>query len=121
MYNKFVYVAGPLSDGGTLDEYARIENVKVAMEVSLELIKSGIAAFCPHLTYFCEIEFEYSKDMDFRRWMDYCLSIVRRCDALLRLEGHSTGSDEEVETAENIGIPVFYRIEDLLEWAKKEE
>lgn len=41
--------------------------------------------------------------------------IIRRCDAILRLEGASKGADEDVRLAKEIGIPVYYRLEDLLE------
>jgi hypothetical protein len=39
--------------------------------------------------------------------------LIERCDAILRLEGASQGADNDVRLANERGIPVYYRIEDL--------
>lgn len=39
--------------------------------------------------------------------------LIERCDAILRLEGASTGADNDVRLANERGIPVYYRIEDI--------
>lgn len=39
--------------------------------------------------------------------------LIERCDAVLRLEGKSTGADNDVRMAESRGIPVYYDIEDI--------
>jgi len=39
--------------------------------------------------------------------------LIERCDAILRLEGESKGADNDVRLANERGIPVYYRIEDL--------
>jgi len=40
--------------------------------------------------------------------------IIPRCDALLRLEGASKGADEDVRLAKELGIPVYYELEEIL-------
>jgi len=40
--------------------------------------------------------------------------IIRKCDAILRLEGASKGADEDVRLAGELGIPVYYRLEEVL-------
>ena len=39
--------------------------------------------------------------------------LINSCHAVLRLEGVSTGADNDVRLAEGRGIPVYYRLEDV--------
>ena len=39
--------------------------------------------------------------------------LLQRCDGVLRLPGASTGADQDVAIAQERGIPVWYRIEDV--------
>jgi hypothetical protein len=36
--------------------------------------------------------------------------LLQHCDAVLRLPGESTGADQDVETAQRLGLPVYYDI-----------
>ena len=39
--------------------------------------------------------------------------LLRHCDAVLRLPGESTGADQDVAIARELGLPVYYRVEDI--------
>lgn len=39
--------------------------------------------------------------------------LLQHCDAVLRLPGDSTGADEDVRTAERLGLPVYYSAEEI--------
>lgn len=39
--------------------------------------------------------------------------LIDRCDAILRLEGASTGADNDVRLANERGIPVYYSIDEI--------
>jgi hypothetical protein len=39
--------------------------------------------------------------------------LLDKCDAILRLPGASKGADEDVRKAIEIGIPVYYSVEDV--------
>ena len=39
--------------------------------------------------------------------------LLTHCDAVLRLPGESTGADQDVAIAEERGLPVYYRLEDV--------
>ena len=39
--------------------------------------------------------------------------LIQLCDAVLRLEGESKGADNDVRLANERGIPVYYRLEDV--------
>ena len=39
--------------------------------------------------------------------------LLQHCDAVLRLEGASTGADQDVRIAEERGLPVYRRVQDI--------
>jgi hypothetical protein len=39
--------------------------------------------------------------------------LLLHCDAVLRLPGESTGADEDVATAQRLGLPVYYDVADI--------
>jgi hypothetical protein len=39
--------------------------------------------------------------------------LLQHCDAVLRLPGVSTGADQDVAIAQDRGLPVYYRLEDV--------
>jgi hypothetical protein len=39
--------------------------------------------------------------------------LLARCDGVLRLEGESVGADQDVATARRLGLPVWFRLEDV--------
>jgi hypothetical protein len=39
--------------------------------------------------------------------------LLQHCDAVLRLEGASTGADQDVAIAQERGLPVYRRVEDV--------
>jgi hypothetical protein len=39
--------------------------------------------------------------------------LLEKCDAVLRLEGASTGADNDVRLARERGLPVYFRLEDV--------
>ena len=43
------------------------------------------------------------------------------CDCLVRIAGESIGADREVEYMRQLGKPVFYTIEELLNWRANHE
>lgn len=39
--------------------------------------------------------------------------LLEHCDAVLRLPGESTGADEDVRIAQDRGLPIYHRVEDI--------
>lgn len=39
--------------------------------------------------------------------------LLEKCDAVLRLEGASTGADNDVRIAKEKGLKIYYRLEDI--------
>jgi len=105
----FVYISGPISPrNGKLVE----ENVAAALHVFLDVIQSGIPAFCPHL----QAIYPSAHDIDYDLWMDYDYRVIDRCTHMLCMEGWETsnGAALEYQYARAQGIPVAFSIPELI-------
>jgi len=109
---KKIYIAGKYSN---LTRVRREDNTIAAMKAWWELIDHGFVPFCPHLTHFLTKDnshFEMTRSLPAEFWYDYYLHWVKCCDAVLVIS-YSEGVRQEIECAKEIGIPVFYNIEEI--------
>lgn len=103
-----IYISGPFTSD--------IEgNVKKAIDAADQVLKAGMFPIVPHLNHYWDVIHKHSYD----EWHRWALFWVTECDAVLRLPGHSPGSDEEEDLAEREGIPIFYAIKEILYARKK--
>lgn len=103
---KRVYIASPY----TLGDVA--VNVKVQMDMADELMNHGFAPFTPLYSHFQHM----AHPRPYEDWIELDLEWIKVCDCILRLEGESKGADMEVDFANEIGIPVFYSLDELLKF-----
>jgi hypothetical protein len=109
-----VYVAGKYrakTEAGVHD------NIQAARNLAAKVWRPGVAALCPHLnTYFMG-----GMQPD-KVWLDGDLEMIRRCDALITVEGWeaSVGATAEVELAKEIAIPVFHDLAAFDAWYAKQ-
>jgi hypothetical protein len=102
---KYVYIAGPYTKD---DPVINTANVIRAAD---ELASHGYYPYVPHLTLFWHLIYPH----DIRFWYDLDIAWLKKCDCLLRLPGESSGADNEVRIAKNLGMPIYYSIEELIE------
>jgi len=100
-----VYIAGPYTKGDVA------LNVRAAIDASHELMNMGYAPFVPHFSHFQHM----IHPREYEDWLTYDFVWVRQCEALVRLPGESADADREVELAKELGIPVFYSVQDFVE------
>lgn len=100
---KYVYVAGPYTHNDP------VENTRNAIDVGDELMEQGFIPYVPHLSLFWHLIHLHDVDC----WYAFDCEWLRKCDALVRLPGMSKGADAEVVLAEELGIPVFYSLDQL--------
>ena len=114
MKNRLVYLAMPYTHPDP------IENTNRAIQAAELLIskKAGFTPYVPHLSLAWHLVYPHAVSF----WYEYDLNILERCDCLLRLGGASEGADREVEYARQMGVPVFFSIEQLIEydWGRHE-
>ena len=107
---KLVYVAGPYRAEA---EFGVLENIRRAEKVALEVWRAGAACICPHKnTAF------FGGAADDRVWLEGDLEIIRRCDAIVLVEGwqNSTGTLAEIKLASELGLPVFEWLDEFRDW-----
>jgi len=102
-----VYVAGPLTQGNYW------QNVEAAQAAGAALMRAGHAPFIPHLYAYLALH-EDAWVFSYEDWMTLDFKWLSQCEAVLRLPGHSPGSDRETKRAHELAIPVYYNLEELL-------
>ena len=101
-----IYIAGPITVGDTT------ANIHNAIRACSQLIDAGFAPFCPHLWSFVHL----LEPREYEDWLALDLIWLEQCEAVLRLPGESPGADRETARADELGLPVFKTITDLLIW-----
>ena len=113
---KVVYVAGKYRDGR--GEWYVMQNIRAAEEIALRVWELGGVAICPHLnTRF------FGGVLPDETWLNGDLELVRRCDALYRMENAhmSEGAKAEILLAKTLGIPILEGYVNLRNYLLEEE
>ena len=105
MRSKRIYVAGPYTRGHT------VPNVRDAILAGDRLAQVGYAPYVPHISLLWDLLCPHPIEF----WYQYDFVWLELCDCLLRLPGESAGADLEVRRAEELGIPIYWSIEEALE------
>lgn len=101
-----VYIASPYTKGDIA------VNVKAQIDVVDVLMDLGFAPYSPLYSHFQHM----AHPRPYTDWVEIDLVWVEVCDCLLRLPGESTGADGEVKLALELGKPVFYAINELVDY-----
>ncbi|MGA2232273.1 MAG: DUF4406 domain-containing protein [Tepidisphaeraceae bacterium] len=109
---KLIYIAGPYRGAG---QWQIFQNIRRAEALALQVWQMGAACICPHKN-----TESFNGAAPDRVWLDGDLEIVRRCDAILCAPGweSSSGSLGEIALARELGLPIFYSLEELAKWMK---
>lgn len=98
-----IYVAGPYTKGDP------VVNVAAAIDAGDELARMGHYPYIPHLSMF----WHYRHSHEYNFWLDQDKAWLVCCNALLRLPGESSGADKEVVLAHELGIPVYFSLDEI--------
>lgn len=101
-----VYIASPYSACAE-----PLDAVSVQIDTFAILRDLGYQPIAPLLSHFVDVRHPAHYD----RWMEWCLAMVGVCDVVLRLPGASSGADREEATAKQLGKPVVYSVDELLQ------
>lgn len=110
---KVVYVAGPIRAPNL---WLREQNIRKAEAAALGVWLAGGVAICVH----AQGRFWDETMAPFETWIRGDLELIKRCDALLMVEGweRSQGALMEHAEADRLGLPVFYDLGAVAEWVK---
>jgi len=123
-----VFIAGPITPTGRLTpstngghnqvaEY--LDNVRQGITMATELIAHGFAPYCPFVDFMYWIARPSDTELPTGATMQTCdLSWLDVADALLLLPGWETslGVKGELARANELGIPVYYSIAELIKF-----
>ena len=99
-----IYVASPYTVGN------QDQNRRNSIEYGEIILNKGHYPFLP-LAVTSQWEDMYPKH--YEQWMDYDFGWVRKCDALYRGKGESSGADREVALAQELGKIVFWELDEI--------
>lgn len=103
-----VYVAGPIT---AKDKKKERQNMLNAIAVGDDLLKAGFSPLVPHLSVVWD---ELYPGHAHEEWIEMDLPWLAAADAVLRMPGPSAGADIEVTYALELGIPVYFNLDDLV-------
>lgn len=108
-----IYIAGSYS-GNTLEF---LDNIRRGIRAGTKLLLKGYAPFVPWLDHQLFLQLREDESISVETIRNYSLEWLKVSDCVLVLpnsEG-SAGTKEELRVAKELGIPVYYRVEDLEE------
>jgi len=112
---KLIYIAGPITASTS---WGIEQNVRLAEEFALRILKLGAAIYCPHTQFR-----NYHGELPWEEWIKRDLEVLKRCDALFLLYGweSSKGANAENDFAIKSHLPVFNNdIHKLQAWLEEE-
>jgi hypothetical protein len=111
---KVIYIAGPFRGRNAWEVEC---NVRRAECLGFEVAQKGAMPLIPHTnTRF------FNGTLNDEFWLDGTQELLRRCDALLTVEGWeaSQGAQGEVQLACELDLPVFHELWALNKWLRIE-
>ena len=105
-----VYLAGPITNGGTATVEEIKHNAYVAFKVAQRLLDAGISSVMPQLSGLLDNH----QELTWQQWMDLDYPMLRRCDAVYRIPGASKGADDEEKYCKAYHIDWFTDLEDCI-------
>ena len=100
---KKVFISSPYTIGDVA------LNVRIQLDVSDKLLSLGYIPYTPLLSHFQHMV----NPRSYEDWLKLDFEWLKVCDCVLKLLGESKGADKETELAKQLGIPVFYSIQEL--------
>ena len=95
--STMVYIAAPYSHPDP------VENTHVVCRIADALLAAGYVPVLPHLTLLWHLVSPKPYDT----WIAYDRELLKRCDLVLRVPGHSPGATDECLLATALNIPVI--------------
>ena len=112
-----ILIAGPYRSGTNDDPKLMQQNLKNLESVALPLFRKGHIPMIGEWVALPLIHLAGSVKPGDDAWeeVQYPVAhrLLKKCDAVLRLEGASKGADEDIRVATERGLKIYYRLEDI--------
>ena len=112
--NKRIYIAGSMSDSSCLQF---LENLRRGIRVSAELVMLSYHPFSPFIDFQFFLALRNDEKITDKMIKEYSLSWLEVSDAVLVLPDYesSKGTIAEIKRAKELGIPIYYSMEELVD------
>lgn len=112
-----ILIAGPYRSGTQDDPALMKKNLAFLESVALPLFRKGHLPMIGEWVALPLLRLaKYQKPGD-EIWQEVqypvAHKLLEKCDAVLRLEGASTGADNDVKIAKERGLPVYYSLDEV--------
>ena len=112
-----ILIAGPYRSGTNDDPQLMKKNLDYLESVALPLFRKGHVPIIGEWVALPLIKLAGSAKPGDEAWEEVQYPVAHRllgkCDAVLRLEGVSKGADEDVRVANEQGLKVYHRLDDV--------
>lgn len=112
-----ILIAGPYRSGTNDDPVLMKENLSRLESAALPVFRMGHIPMIGEWVALPLLHLAGSKTPGDEPYEEILYPVAKRlltkCDAVLRLPGESKGADEDVRIARQLGLQVYYRIEDI--------
>ena len=113
-----ILVAGPYRSGTNDDPALMQQNLEKLESAALTLFRAGHIPLIGEWMALPLLKMAGSKKTGDEIYQEISYPVAHRLitkwDAILRMEGQSTGADNDVKVARELGLPVYYHIEDII-------
>jgi len=114
-----VYVAGAITPYPSEHPVIGfLSNIRRGQRMAKDLLLKGYSPFCPFLDFMYFLHLREGENITEKQIKDLSMAWLEKCEAVLVLPRYrkSMGTKAEIERAKELGIPVFYSVEDLLDY-----
>jgi hypothetical protein len=112
-----ILIAGPYRGGTNDDPELMRKNLAKLESVALPIFRLGHVPMIGEWVALPLVDLAGSNRPGDDQWNEIQYPVAHRllekCDAVLRLEGASTGADNDVKIAMERGLKVYYKLEDI--------
>lgn len=112
-----ILIAGPYRSGTNNDPVLIKKNMDRLESVALPIFRKGHIPMIGEWVANPLIELAGSKEVgdDIFVEIQYPTAhrLLTKCDAILRIEGDSKGADQDVKIAKELGLEIYYNLEDI--------
>jgi len=116
--NAMILIAGPYRSGTDDDPQLMQQNLRKLETAALPIFRAGYIPVIGEWFALPLLDVAGSRYLGDEIYEEILYPIagriITKCDAILRLEGASKGADEDVRLATELGIPVYYSLDELL-------
>jgi hypothetical protein len=109
---KKIYIAGSYNAGNVINV---LDNMRNGMRMGTRVLMAGYSPWVPWFDYHFQLMLRDGETLSIEDYHRYSMAWLEVSDAVLvvKLRAESVGTKAEIDRATELGIPVYYSLDDL--------